>query len=76
MRVALVTGGGRGIGLGIARRLAGCEFDLAICGRRPEEDVARELDDLRQAGARTMYVRADVGDRSGRASLVDAVRSE
>ena len=76
MRVALVTGGGRGIGLGIARRLAACEFDLAICGRRPEEDVARELDDLRQLGARTLYVKADVGDRAARARLVDAVRSE
>ena len=76
MRVALVTGGGRGIGLGIARRLAASGFDLAICGRRPEEDVARVLEDLRQAGARTLYVRADVGDRSARAHLVDAVRSE
>ena len=76
MRVALVTGGGRGIGLGIARRLAANEFDLAICGRRPEEDVDRDLEDLRQAGARTLYVRGDVGDRSARARLVDAVRSE
>jgi 3-oxoacyl-[acyl-carrier protein] reductase len=75
MKVALVTGGTRGIGLGIARRLAACDFDLALCGRRPEEEVAKELDDLRHAGAKTFYVSADVGDRSARRRLVEAVRS-
>ena len=33
-RVALVTGGTRGIGLGIARRLATEGWQLAICGTR------------------------------------------
>ena len=34
-RVALVTGGARGIGLGIALKLADAGFTLAISGRRP-----------------------------------------
>jgi 3-oxoacyl-[acyl-carrier protein] reductase len=76
MRVALVTGGTRGIGLSIARRLAGCGFDLALCGRRPEQEVVRELDNLRRTGAKTMYLSADVSDRSARRRLVEAVRSE
>jgi len=49
-RVALVTGGTRGIGLGIARALAG-EFDVAICGRREEGAVAAVVEELGRAGA-------------------------
>src|SRR3569832_1763628 len=43
--VALVTGGGTGIGRAIALELAGCGAQLAICGRRPEPiaAVAKEI---------------------------------
>ena len=52
-RVALVTGGARGIGLGVAGALAREGFDLALCGTRNAEDVARALDALRASGATT-----------------------
>ncbi len=73
-RAALVTGGTRGIGLGIARALAGKGFDLALNGVRDEGAVATVLDGLRALGAEAHYVRADVGDRTGREHLVSTVR--
>jgi 3-oxoacyl-[acyl-carrier protein] reductase len=73
-RVALVTGGTRGIGLGIARALAGSGFDLVLCGRRDEADVAPALAELRGIGSAAHYVRADVGERASRLRLVSEVR--
>jgi NAD(P)-dependent dehydrogenase (short-subunit alcohol dehydrogenase family) len=71
--VALVTGGTRGIGLGIARALARDGFDLALCGVREEKDVAPVLAELRSGGA-AHYFRADVGERADRVRLVSEVR--
>jgi NAD(P)-dependent dehydrogenase (short-subunit alcohol dehydrogenase family) len=74
-RVALVTGGTRGIGLGIATRLAASGFDLALCGVREEADVAPVLAALRGGGIEVRYFRADLGDPAARAALVDGLRS-
>jgi 3-oxoacyl-[acyl-carrier protein] reductase len=75
-RVALVTGGARGIGLGIAHALAREHFDLAICGVRDEAAVETSLADLRTLGAEILYVRADVSDPIARENLVEAMRKK
>jgi NAD(P)-dependent dehydrogenase (short-subunit alcohol dehydrogenase family) len=74
-RVALVTGGSRGIGLGIAQALADSGFDLAINGVRDEAQVAGVLDGLTQRGATAYYCRGDVAIPSDRQAIVDAVRA-
>ncbi len=74
-RVALVTGGARGIGLGVSRALAREGLDLAVCGVREESAAAGALAEIRAAGAEVLYVRADVSEREARGRLIDAVRS-
>jgi NAD(P)-dependent dehydrogenase (short-subunit alcohol dehydrogenase family) len=72
--VALVTGGARGIGLGVSRRLAAEGWSLAICGTRAEAAVGEPLDELRRQAPAVLYVRASVADREDRARLVEAIR--
>jgi 3-oxoacyl-[acyl-carrier protein] reductase len=70
-----VTGGTRGIGLGIAQALAQDGWDLTICGVRPETDVGDVLADLRRQGGSVQYVAADLARSEHRAALVDRVRA-
>ena len=73
---ALVTGGTRGIGLGIARALARTGWNLVLCGTRPETDVSATLDDLRQAEALVHYEAADLSSREQRTRLVQVLRAK
>jgi 3-oxoacyl-[acyl-carrier protein] reductase len=72
--VALITGGARGIGLGISRQLAAAGWSLMLNGVRPKENVADVLNDLEACGADVDYHSADVGSASGRQDLIAAVR--
>jgi 3-oxoacyl-[acyl-carrier protein] reductase len=74
-RVALITGGSRGIGLGIARSLANAGFELAINGVRNEKEVLQPLEDLRQLGADVIYCQGDVGDEDARKTILEKIKS-
>ena len=71
--VALVTGGTRGIGLGIATELARAGFDLAVNGLREEAAVNSVLDDLREYGTQIAYFQGDISSKTDRQKLVEAV---
>ena len=60
--VALITGGTRGIGLGISMALAAEGFDLAVNGLREESEVQEVLDELSGAGYEVLYCRGNLGD--------------
>jgi 3-oxoacyl-[acyl-carrier protein] reductase len=71
--VAIVTGGTRGIGLGIARALAAGGWNLALCGMRPPDAVRDVLNELESAGATVIYQALDVARTSDHGRFVDAV---
>jgi 2-deoxy-D-gluconate 3-dehydrogenase len=68
-KVAIVTGGNGGIGLGMARGLAGAGAAVAIVGRNEAKSDAAAAE-LRQSGARAISVVADVTDASAVAEMV------
>jgi NAD(P)-dependent dehydrogenase (short-subunit alcohol dehydrogenase family) len=72
-KVALVTGGSRGIGLGVAKELAACGFDIAINGRRDDAEVAPVLDELRATGVDALYCRGDVADLADHARMLSQI---
>jgi 3-oxoacyl-[acyl-carrier protein] reductase len=72
--VALITGGTRGIGLGIARELAQNGLNLALCGRRDPEQVREVCAELETTGVSVLYRSADVSSADSRNMLVQAIQ--
>ncbi len=75
-RVALVTGGGRGIGKAIALGLAADGVDLAVNYRR-DEDAAREtVAEIEQLGRRAVAYAAPVDDAAACEEMVERVLAD
>ncbi|MEO6000498.1 MAG: 3-ketoacyl-ACP reductase [Chitinophagaceae bacterium] len=77
-RVALITGGTRGIGYGIAIALAKQGFNLAINGVRPasSEAVQSAIDGLKAFGADVIYCQADIASREARLRMLDDIEKQ
>ena len=73
-KVALITGGSRGIGFGIAKHLAQNGFDLAVNGVREEKAAADALQELRNAGADVLYCQGDVSLTGDRKKIIEQVK--
>lgn len=71
-RTALVTGGRRGIGRGIALALAARGYDVVINDITRDDAAEATLAALADAGARSAFVAGDVSAEAGHVALVDA----
>lgn len=75
-KLALVTGGTRGIGLGIASNLARAGYNLVLCGVRPEAQIAGVLDQLRKEEITVSYAAIDVSEGDQRQKLLTAIQED
>src|SRR5579871_4195035 len=74
-KVAIVTGGNGGIGLGMARGLTAAGASIAIVGRN-EAKSAEAVATLAKAGHKAIAVTADVTDEAAVNAMVARVRGE
>ena len=73
--VAVVTGGNGGIGLGMARGLAGAGADIAVVGRNEAKSKAA-VEELSQRGVRAIAVTTDVTDKAAVEAMIARVGKE
>ena len=74
-RVALITGGSRGIGLGIAQQLAAAGCNLVVNGVRPKDALGDTLSDLKKFGVDVLYCMADVSRTGDRQRMISEIRA-
>jgi 3-oxoacyl-[acyl-carrier protein] reductase len=74
-RVAIVTGGARGIGAATAQRLAADGFAVAVVDLK-EDDGRDTVQAIEAAGGRALAVGADVGDSAQAPAAVDRIAAE
>lgn len=75
-RVALITGGARGIGRAVALDLADEGWSVAICYRTSSEEANEVIEAARQKNARALAFECDVSDPAAAAVLVQKVQNE
>jgi len=75
-RVALITGGARGIGRAIGESLAADGWSVAICYRTSADAAAEACRAMEAAGGKALAERCDVSDPEACERFVERVRSE
>ena len=75
-KIAIVTGGCRGIGLAISIKLAEDGMQVVAVGRKTEEQCSDSLRKIEQYGLKPYYISADVSLSADRARIVEETVSE
>lgn len=69
-KTAIVTGGSRGIGLAIAKRLAQDGFNLTVLATQDPEIHRHNLQEIEALGAQVLYIKGNIGNTADRERLV------
>ncbi|MBI3007586.1 MAG: SDR family oxidoreductase [candidate division NC10 bacterium] len=75
-RVAVITGGARGIGRAIALSLAESGWPVAICYRTSGQEAGETVEAIREEGGRGQAVACDVSDPKAAEGLIRQVEKE
>src|ERR1700732_5302767 len=75
-KIALVTGGSRGIGAAVALALAGAGADVVVNFRARSEDAERICAGIRKLGRRTLAIQADVSQSDQVKKMVAEIERE
>jgi 3-oxoacyl-[acyl-carrier protein] reductase len=75
-RIALITGGAKGIGRAIGITLAQEGWSIALCYRKSEMEATETLEAIKKEGARGMAVRCDVSDPKAAENFVKQVEKD
>lgn len=75
-RVAIVTGGSRGIGRGVVRRLAAQGYSIVVGYVSNAEEAATAVDEVLSAGGKAIAAQADVADETAVAAMFDEAESQ
>lgn len=75
-RVALITGGAKGIGRAIALDLAGPEWSVAVCYRKSAKEGAEVVEAAQKKGAKALALQADVSDPEQARELIKRVEKD
>ena len=72
-KVALITGGSRGIGLGISESLASAGYRIAVNGVRPEQQLADTIEKLNSLGTEVIYCQGNIAKAEDRKRILEKI---